>query len=123
MCDEEPTVPVKESCPGCPVCDSKRSKAAAETRILFDMNVQADKLFSAYTHNNRHIMIQIKKIKDAERIKSKFEMNLKANEEDMATLKASTIKAYRTLDAQVDVQSILKKLHLALIRITLPPDV
>lgn len=108
-------------CANCPTCVAQRKKAERIERRFCDVELKKDKLISAYESNMRHIQAQMSKIKVAERIKQKFELNLKANKEDMVALKAMAQQIYDDMDADGNLHYNPEKKVSALASLTLPP--
>ena len=121
MSDDEPTVST-DDCSNCPACVRQKKRADAVVERFCEADAKAEKLYSAYENNRKHIEAQIQKIKVAERIMRKFELNMKANEEDMATLKATVQKIYDDMDTQgLSYQPEKKESSLANLTLPAPP--
>ena len=111
-----------DECANCPTCVAQRKKVKEIERRFFEVEQKRNKLYSAYLSNLTHINAQKEKIKVAERIKRKFEMNLKANEEDMVALKATTQQIYDEMDADGNLLYTEERKMSALASLSLPPQ-
>jgi len=85
-------------CYNCPTCVAQRQKVKRIENGFYEIECKKNKLYSAYDANLAHIQAQAEKIKTAERIKRKFEMNLEANKEDMKALKDKCLEIYKVMD-------------------------
>ena len=109
-----------DGCSATPECAKQKKKNDKIIQRFSDVDRKAEKLYVSYRSNQVHIQAQIDKIKIAERIKRKFEMCLKANEEDMIALKLITHEIFNDMDAQ-RLPYMPERKKAALDALTLPP--
>jgi len=108
-------------CFNCPTCVAQRKKVHRIEREFYDIDMKKEKLYSAYESNLAHIQAQIEKIKTAERIKRKFEMNLEANKEDMIAIRDKCASLYKEMDDDGNLEYYESKKVARLAELTLPP--